>query len=113
MDRIDYLDSLLSLPSISDPKVSPDGKWIAWTWYRVGPASDIFAIPLDSSDEPLRLTETSENTTLVSWTKDSKGLIVAQDKGGSERAQLFLVKLSQPLEMTSLTEPDPQFFIQG
>jgi len=121
MDAIDqreftpdeYLDALLSLPGMARPEISRDGKWAAWTWARMGPAYDVFAAPTDSSHPSIRLSETPENTFLVSWLPDSAGVIVAEDKGGNERYQLFRILLKDPLTMDPLTEPDPDFFIRG
>ncbi len=116
MIQEDYLEKLLSLPNISPwlrPKVSRDGKWVAWTWFQTGPAADVFAVPVDGSLGPIRLSNTAEDTYLVSWTPDSKAVIVAQDKSGDERDQLFRIDIDRPLEMVPLTEPDPQYFLRG
>lgn len=113
MEQVEYLDALLSLPSIWQPVVSRNGKWVAWTWFRAGPAADVFVAPTDGSAPPTRLTETSEDTMLVAWTPDSHAVLVEQDKAGNERAQLFRVDLKHPLGMVPLTEPDPQFFLRG
>jgi pimeloyl-ACP methyl ester carboxylesterase len=112
----EYLDALLTLPNIEDdllPKVSRDGKWVAWTWFQVGPAADVFAAPIDGSSSPIRLTDNPDNTYLVSWTPDSQAVIVAQDKDGNERDQLFRIDLDQPLNMYPLTEYEPNYYIQG
>ncbi len=109
----EYLDALLSLPGMGRPQVSRDGKWVAWLWARMGPAYDVFAAPTDGSQGPFRLSETSENTFLVSWRPDNTGVIVAQDEGGNERYQLFQINLEDPLTMHPLTEPDPDFFLRG
>jgi dipeptidyl aminopeptidase/acylaminoacyl peptidase len=110
-----FLDSLLSLPEMEDfrPKVSPDGRWVAWTWFHVGPAGDVFAVATDGSAPPLRLTQTAEKSLLLGWTADSRSLLVAQDKDGDERYRLYRVDLDKPLVMEALTEPDPNYFIQG
>lgn len=114
MDTEGYLDALLSLPALAGwPKVSPDGRWVAWTWLRAAPVADVWVAPTDGSAPPLRLTETSENTFLVSWTPDSRAVIVEQDVGGNERVQLFRVDLSKPGKMTPLTEPNPGYFLRG
>ena len=86
-----YLDALLSLPSLEFPKISKDGCWAAWTWYRTGPAADAYAAPTDGSSPPLRLTQTGDETILVAWTPDSRSVIISQDRDGDERAQLFRV----------------------
>jgi Tol biopolymer transport system component len=113
MNREKFLESLLSLPGMFRPMVSRDLKWVAWTWFRMGPAADVFAAPTDGSKSPIRLTETIENTYIVSWVPDSSAVIVAQDKGGNERYQLFQVEIDKPMVMHPLTEADPNFFIRG
>ncbi len=109
----EYLDALLSLPGMVEPQVSPDGKWVAWSWFRVGPAADVFIAPTDGSKPPLRLTDTPENTFIVSWTQDSLSLVVEEDKGGDERAQLFKVDIDKPNITIPLTEPSPPYFVRG
>lgn len=108
-----YLDSLLSLPDLRTPKVSPDGVWVAWTWYRAGPAADVYAAPTDGSQPPIRLSDTGDDTVLVSWTPDSQAVIVAQDHDGNERDQLSRINLNEPLNLIPLTEPDPHYYIRG
>lgn len=93
--------------------VSPDGKWVAWSWSHLGPAADVFATPTDGSEVPVRLTNTLDDTYVVSWTVDSKALIVEQDHDGDERAQLSLIRLSEPEVMNPLTEDSPNFYIRG
>ena len=113
MKPAEYLDALLSLPGMSQPMTSRDGKWVAWTWFRAGPAADVYVAPTDGSTPPTRLTDTLDNTFLVSWTPDSRAVLVEQDKDGNERAQLFRVDLDRPLVMVPLTEPEPNYFIRG
>lgn len=113
MDRDKFLDALLTLPRMYNPLVSPDGAWAAWTVYGAGVAADVYAAPTDCSQAPLRLTDTPEMTVALSWTSDSRSLIVQQDHGGDERAQLLRVYLDRPGEMEPLTEEWPGFFVRG
>ena len=113
MKPSEYLDALLSLPGMSSPIVSWDGKWVAWTWFRAGPTADVYVAPTDGSKPPTRLTDTLDNTFLVSWTPDNRAILVEQDKDGNERAQLFRVDLTRPIVMTALTESEPNYFIRG
>ncbi len=108
-----YLNALLSLPGLWSPKVSPDGAWVAWTWYRAGPAADVYAAPTDASAPPTRLSDTDDDTTFVSWTPDSRAVIVSQDHHGNERDQLFRINLTEPLKLLLLTEPMPNYYIRG
>ncbi len=107
------LEALLSLPDLDSPWVSHDGRWVAWTWHRAGPAADVYAAATDASGPPLRLTETTQDTHLVSWAPDSRSVLVSQDRDGDERDQLFRVDLDRPGIMQPLTEPSPGFFLRG
>ncbi len=108
-----YLGALLRLPSLVGPAVSPDGRYVAWTWFRAAPTADVYVAPTDGGAAPIRLTETPENTRLVSWTPDSRAVLVEQDVGGNERVQLFRVDLDTPGRMTPLSEANPNYFRRG
>ena len=114
MSRDLRLEALLSIPALFGPCVSPDGKWVAWSWSRLGPAADVFAAPTDGSQPPLRLTETVEGDTMVvSWTSDSDAVLVSQDNEGDERVRLFLVRLADPGVMEPLTSARPNYYLRG
>lgn len=116
MEPQEFLDALLTLPNIDDelwPQVSRDGRWVAWTWFNAGPAADVFFAPSDGSEPPVRLTATDQNTVLVSWTPDSRSIIVREDRDGDERVRLYQVDPGYPLVMNQLTEPGPNYFIRG
>ncbi|MBD0357511.1 MAG: PD40 domain-containing protein, partial [Rubrobacter sp.] len=108
------LDALLSIPALFGPRVSPDGKWVAWSWSRLGPAADVFAAPVDGSQPSLRLTQTVEgDTVVVSWTSDGGAVLVSQDNDGDERVRLFRVGLDEPGVMEPLTAADPNYYLRG
>jgi dipeptidyl aminopeptidase/acylaminoacyl peptidase len=107
------LDALLALPAFYDGDVSPDGRWVAWTWYNAGPTADVYAAPTDGSAAPTRLTATDENTELVSWAPDSRALLVQHDHNGDERTRLFRVDLERPGALHPLTEQEPNFYLRG
>ena len=107
------LEALLSVPILHAPEVSPDGGWVAWSWSRLGPAADVFAARTDGSAAPVRLTETADDTLVVSWTPDSEAVVVAQDRDGDERVRLFLVRLAKPGEMEPLIEESPNYYVRG
>ncbi len=109
----EYLEVLLTLPSMWQPQVSRDCEWVAWTWFQAGPAADVFVAPTDGSAPPIRLTNTSDNTLLVSWAPDSRSVIVEQDRDGNERVRLYQVNLGRPGVMLPLTEKEPNYYIRG
>ena len=113
MDPEQYLDALLNLPGMISPQVSPNKKWIAWTWFRTGPAADVYAAPVDGSSAPIRLTETPENSYIVNWMPDSRAVIFVQDENGNERDQLLRVDLDRPGILVPLSEHNPPFFLRG
>jgi dipeptidyl aminopeptidase/acylaminoacyl peptidase len=115
-----YLEALLSLPTLEEPHISQDGQWAAWSWYRIGPAADVYVAPTDGSAPPLRLSETPHDTLIVSWSPPAlvsatgrRSVVVSQDRDGDERAQLFRIDLDKPGVMQPLTEPSPSFFLRG
>jgi dipeptidyl aminopeptidase/acylaminoacyl peptidase len=108
-----FLHQLLSLPEALDARMSPDARWVAFEWYRIHENLDVFLVPTDGSFPPLPLTHTPEYTNLVSWTFDSRAVVVAEDHDGDERARLFRVDVSSPGEMQPLTEDRPPYFLRG
>jgi len=110
-----YLDQFLSLPKLYGSGASPDGKWVAWVWAGIGATMDVYAAPTDGSSEPICLTQgyQGQDSWLISWSPDSKAVIVAQDHDGDERARLFRVDLAKPGNMQPLTEESPQYFLRG
>ncbi|NIM92740.1 MAG: prolyl oligopeptidase family serine peptidase [Anaerolineales bacterium] len=109
----EILDALLNLPILYYPKVSRDGSKAAWTWSQVGPTAEVFYVPTDGSSSPIQLTQTDQDTWIESWSPDSKSVIVAQDRDGDERYQLFRIDIDQPLVMEPLTESKPNYFLRG
>src|SRR6266478_1611570 len=111
-----FLSALLALPVMGRAALSPDGRLVAWSWYRKAPAADIYVAPTDGTaappnQRPRRVTATPNDTALISWAPDSASLVVAEDRGGDEHVQLFRLALDGT--MTALTEPSPPFFARG
>jgi len=113
MKETDLLSALLTLPEIRGPLISKDSKYIAFTWRNVHPNADVFIVPTNGSTRPIALTETPEATFAVSFTPDSRSIIVGEDKDRNERVRLFEVYVDEPKRMIPLTEEDPPFFLRG
>ncbi|MBV9521689.1 MAG: S9 family peptidase [Alphaproteobacteria bacterium] len=105
------IDALLCVPAMGQALLSLDGRHVAWSWSRKAPAADIYLAPTDGRSGPRRLTATPDDTYLLSWAADSAALVVAEDRGGDERLQLFRLALDGA--MVPLTEPSPRFFLRG
>lgn len=113
MSRDILLDQLFSVPLLYGAQVSPDRKWVAWSWYNLHASAEIYVAPTDASVSPTRLTNSKENTKLVSWAPDSKSIVVGQDHDGDEHTRLFQVRIDKPADMTPLTEAHPPYFLYG
>ncbi len=113
MAEATFLHQLMTLPTVGEAQLSPDKKWVAFNWYRMHENMDVFLVPTDGSKPPIPLTHTPEFTELVSWTPDSKTVIVSEDHDGDEFACLFRVDITQPLLMQPLTEDRPAYFLRG
>ena len=86
----------------SFPRLSPDGRWVAFTSDRFG-NDDVFVIPA-AGGEPKQLTFGTGNDTLLNWAPDGKAVLVTTPSGTSPwRNPLALVPITgdlpMPLEM--------------
>ncbi len=108
-----FLHQLMTLPTVLDARLSPDKRWVAFTWYRRHENVDIFLVPSDGSQAPIALTHTPESTELASWTPDSRAVIVSEDHDGDEFARLYKIDIDRPLVMQPLTEDRPPYFLHG
>jgi tricorn protease len=63
----------------TNPRFSPDGKWIAFSSDRFG-GNDVFVIPAEGG-QPKQLTFHSAGDTVVGWSRDSKRVIFSSARG--------------------------------
>lgn len=108
-----FLNQLLTLPTVLSASLSPDRRWVAFVWYRVHANLDVFLVPADGTTPPVALTHTPEATGLVSWSPDSRSVVVVEDHDGDERDRLFRVFIDHPGAMHPLTEDRPSYFLRG
>ncbi len=109
----DYLDDLLTIPFIYSPQISPNGKYLAYSWRNINPNIDVFYVPTNGGSEPIALSNTPEMTMVRYFYPRSKAVLVGEDKSRNERVRLFRINLDNPLEMIPLTMDNPPFFLRG
>ena len=107
-----FLEDILCVPICSDIKVSPLGDKVAWTWSHINDTKEVYVVSTAGDAEPMRLTETLENTYLVGWDPDNTAVLVKEDKGGNERYRLYRV-LIDTKEKQLLTDENPNYFMRG
>lgn len=76
-----------------EPQVSPDGRWLAWTWTGPDQTGNVWIVPTDGTQPPCRLTDGQDHFYVRGFSKDGRQLVLAQSIGSSERDRLFLGKL--------------------
>ena len=97
-DRMLTIDDLLALKSVSDPQVSPDGKWIAHTVRRIdveadASSSQIFMASIDSG-EVVQLTSDDSDASTPRWSSDGQYLAFLAAKGDEDAvAQVWTLDL--------------------
>jgi len=83
------------LPAVSDPQLSPDGKWVAYTVTTVDSIKDkrtsaIWMIGTDGSQD-LRMTNSPEGESRPRWSPDGKYLSFLSSRQESKGSQVWLM----------------------
>ncbi len=93
------LDDLFALKDVADPRVSPDGAWVAYTVTALDAARDRadtdvwmapFAAEPGAPGEPVRLTTGDEPETRPRWSPDGRYLAFLSKRGG-KKTQVWLL----------------------
>jgi tricorn protease len=78
------------------PRLSPDGKWVAFTSDRYG-NNDVFIVP-STGGEPKQITFATTADTVLNWMPDGKGVLFATSQGVSPwRSPLFVAPIDGSL----------------
>ena len=83
------------LQNISDPRVSPDGKWVAYTLSTVDSirdkrVSNIWMVSTDGT-QTIQLTRSSEGENTPRWSPDGKYISFISSRMGEKYAQVWLL----------------------
>src|SRR5580765_2811532 len=86
---------LLSLPRLTEPQLSPDGRDVVFTrsdadWKSGRRVSHVWRARLDGG-QPVQLTHGAENETGPRWSPDGKTIAFAAKRGDNEFAQIYLL----------------------
>lgn len=92
------IDDLLALNSVSDPQISSDGAWIAYTVETIDVDADtssrqIFMASIDGSDV-VQLTSDDDSASMPRWSPDGRYLAFLAAKGDDEaKTQVWTLDL--------------------
>ncbi|MCK7559191.1 hypothetical protein MKQ70_31155 [Chitinophaga sedimenti] len=78
-------------------KVSPDGKWIAFTGYQFGNA-DVFLMPIDGGDVK-QLTFHSTSDVVENWAWDSKTIYIRSGREGASTGYKLSIDGGTPVRL--------------
>jgi dipeptidyl aminopeptidase/acylaminoacyl peptidase len=104
-------DDLVKIHRISDPQVSPDGKWIAYVQGTVDMEANktvrhIWLIPTEGG-EPRQLTRGEGSDTRPRWCPHGKELAFISTRGGKSQIWVISVSGGEARQLTSIsTEAD-------
>ena len=88
------VEDIFALKTVSDPRLSPDGEWLAYTVSQMDEKkdaadTDIFMIPVRGG-EPMRVTASDEPETSPRWSPDGRFLAFLSSRDG-KKAQVWLL----------------------
>jgi len=87
------VNAMMELRRISDPQLSPDGKWVAFSVQTVDVAANkkpqqVWIVPL-SGGEPRQVTRDGEHNSRPRWSPDSRRIAYISDRSGSSQIWLM------------------------
>jgi dipeptidyl aminopeptidase/acylaminoacyl peptidase len=87
------VDDLYALKDVSDPQISPDGRWVAYVVEtknaeKDNTNEDIYMVPLSGGD-PIQLTSSDEKDNHPRWSPDNKYLAFLSKR--NKKKQVFLL----------------------
>jgi dipeptidyl aminopeptidase/acylaminoacyl peptidase len=104
--RVMTIDDLLRFQRVSDPQISPDGKWVAYVVTTVDrdnnrTNADLWLAPVNGGS-PRQLTASPKHDRHPRWSPDGKQLLFESNRG--EGSQLFLLDLEggEPRQLTTI-----------
>src|SRR4051794_20556893 len=103
-------EDVYELTGVSDPRLSPDGRQVAYAVWRVDRKkntyrSAIWVVPVDGSKEPRRVTFGPKADSKPRWSPDGTRLAFVSKRKG-DAAQLFVLPLEggEAQQLTDLKE---------
>jgi dipeptidyl aminopeptidase/acylaminoacyl peptidase len=99
-------DDMIKLHRISEPHVSPDGKWVAYTVATPDRdanrnASNIWLVPTQGG-AAIQLTQSGKDTSPV-WSPDGKTIAFLSTRGGDSQVHLLSMEGGEPQKLTKLS----------
>jgi dipeptidyl aminopeptidase/acylaminoacyl peptidase len=115
-------EDLWAMERVSDPKLSPDGRWVAFSVSRYSieennSDSDLWVVPADGGAPPRRLTWNKGADSSPAWSPDGRRIAFIS-KRGDALPQLYVLPFAESGEAQPATKlpvgvQDPRWFADG
>ena len=101
------IDDMFRIKRVSDPQLSPDGKWIAYVITDVDKAankmnSDIWLVP-SIGGEPRKLTASPNSDANPRWSPNSKTLAFVSSRSGDSQIWLIDIEGGEARQLTKIS----------
>lgn len=98
---------LISMHRLSEPQISPDGKWIVYSvstpdWEKNHAVRDIWVAPLSGAETARQLTRGGSDTR-ARWSPDGKRIAFISERGGTPQVYFVTPEGGEATRMTSLS----------
>jgi len=105
--RVMEIEDLFRVKRVSDPQLSPDGKWVAYVVSVVDKPNnksntDIWLIP-SSGGEPRQLTNSPKQDQHPRWSPDGKWIAFESNRSGSMQIYVIDVNGGEARQLTSIS----------
>ena len=101
------VDDALALKNVSSPRMSPDGKWIAYVVSSIdleedSSSSDLYMVPF-AGGEPIAMTRSTESDSHPRWSPDGRYLGFLSSRG-EDKSQIWLLdrRGGEPFQLSSV-----------
>ena len=98
------VNAMMQLARISDPQLSPDGRWVAFSAQTIDlekntKPQQIYVVPLYGG-EPRKIADSAERPR---WSPDSKKIAFVSDRGGTSQIWIMDADGANPRQITNLS----------
>src|SRR5258706_15848805 len=99
-------EDMIQMHRVADPKISPDGKWVAFAMATPDMnanrnASNIWIVPT-AAGEAVQLTQSGHDT-LPAWSPDGKTLAFLSSRDGNSQVYLLSMEGGEAKKLTTLS----------
>ena len=101
------VDDLLTAVRVSDPRLSPDGRWVAFVRTETDPKSlarnaDIWLVPSDGSAPPRALTRNEKSDTTPCFSPDGTSIAFLSTRSGSSQVWAMSLRGGEARKVTDV-----------